>query len=69
MHLPCCFAAASSRSLITQQSMITVFSLAQAEIPMAAGITNNMWRNAGFMIFDTLLGNRIVISVSTEEAH
>jgi hypothetical protein len=49
--------------------MITVFSLAQAEIPMAAGITNNMWRNAGFMIFDTLLRNRIVISVSTEEAH
>jgi hypothetical protein len=53
---------------MTQQSMITVFSLAQAEMPTTAGIASKIVRNAGFMVFDTLLLKGIVFTVSREEA-
>ncbi len=66
--MPCCLAAARSRPLITQQSMITVFSLAQAEMPTTAGIVSKIVRNAGFMVFDTLLLKGIAFTVSREEA-
>jgi hypothetical protein len=48
--------------------MITVFSLAQAEMPTMAGIASKIVRNAGFMVFDTLLLKGIVFTVSREEA-
>jgi hypothetical protein len=47
--------------------MITVFSLAQPEIPTTAGIASNMLRNAGLMVFGTLMLKGITITVSTEE--
>ena len=66
--MPCCLAAARSRPLMTQQSMITVFSLAQAEMPTMAGIANKIVRNAGFLVFGTLLLKGIAFTVSREEA-
>jgi hypothetical protein len=53
---------------MTQQSMITVFSLAQAEMPTTAGIASKIVRNAEFVVLGTLLLKGIAFTVSREEA-